>query len=384
MYYNRGNLTSLRLLTRPPQGTAKSIGRNAILATMEGAIGMTLRYKRPGSARKVAPWAAAMLMLMAMSARGADFSTPNAAAFPRALLHRVAVFSDNPEAVHDPRYQQSQTGTDTMFAPIGLIRTNGRVPDDFSPAAASHLHLGTAFLVSPCYVLTDFHVVFGSRTTKPEPDQDHSATFILNKKMIRAVPAAYGEFYRFRGRDWALYSLEPDADHRCLGEDPAVGWVRLAPLDRAAAQDKSLSIAGYPSDRSFSSLWRQDACRLYERQGNIENDGMWTTDCATRPGASGSPIFFVQDGVLNVVAIMSGHIGPTNDREILPKWDANRANLALDIGKIVSSEPEFLRLIALDLDRFARSKVAPAPPASPVEAAASPSAAVPDESISPQ
>jgi V8-like Glu-specific endopeptidase len=300
------------------------------------------------------------------------------------LLHQVAVFSDNAEAIHDPRYQQSQTGADAMFAPIGVIRTNGVVPDDFGPTAPSHLHLGTAFLVSPCYVLTDFHVVFGSRTSKPDPDQDYSATFILGRKTVHAVPAAYGEFYRFRGRDWALYSLESDADHRCLGEDPAIGWVRLAPLDRAAAQEKSFSIAGHPSDKNFSSLWRQDACRLYERQGNIENDGMWTTDCATRPGASGSPIFFVQDGVLNVVAIMSGHVGPTDNREILPKWDPSRANLALDIGKIISSEPDFMKLIALDLDRFARSKVVPLPPGSPLDAATSPPPAVQEESVAPQ
>jgi len=300
------------------------------------------------------------------------------------LLHQVAVFSDNAEAVHDPRYQQNQAGADAMFAPIGLIRTNGLVPDDFGPAAPSHIHLGTAFLVSPCHVLTDFHVVFGARTTKPDPDQDYSATFILGKKMVHAVPAAYGEFYRFRGRDWALYALEPDADHRCLGEDPAIGWIRLAPLDRPAAQNKSLSIAGYPSDKSLSSLWREDACRLYERQGNIEYDGIWTTDCATRPGASGSPIFFIEDGVLNVVAIMSGHVGPTDNREILPKWDASRANLALDIGKIISSEPEFMRLIALDLDRFARSKIAPVPSLPTVDAASSSSAAVPDESVAPQ
>ena len=62
--------------------------------------------------------------------------------------------------------------------------------------------------------------------------------------------------------------------------------------------------------------------------------------------------FFVQNGVLNVVAIMSGHLGTVGDNEILPKWDPNRANLALDIGKVISSEPDFLTLIKADIDRF--------------------------------
>ena len=79
---------------------------------------------------------------------------------------------------------------------------------------------------------------------------------------------------------------------------------------------------------------------------------MWTTDCATRPRSSGSPIFFVQDGVLNVVAVMSGHLGLVIGNEVLPKWDPNRANLALDTGKIISSDPDFLKLIETDIDRF--------------------------------
>jgi len=62
--------------------------------------------------------------------------------------------------------------------------------------------------------------------------------------------------------------------------------------------------------------------------------------------------FFVEDGVLNVVAVMSGHLGTVVDDEILPKWDPNRANLALDIGKIISSDQDFSKLIETDIDRF--------------------------------
>jgi hypothetical protein len=71
--------------------------------------------------------------------------------------------------------------------------------------------------------------------------------------------------------------------------------------------------------------------------------------------------FFLEDGVLNVVAVMSGHLGTAADDEILPKWDPNRANLALDIGKIISSDRDFLKLIETDIDRFHRPNPARVP-----------------------
>jgi V8-like Glu-specific endopeptidase len=217
--------------------------------------------------------------------------------------------------------------------------------------------MGTAFLVSPCYILTAYHVVFGYRVglrkgAQEEAEQEVSATFNLDGKKSRAVPAKYGQFSRFSSRDWVLLRLEPEAGHRCLGEDPNIGWVQLAPLAAPIATKKSLSVAGYPADKDLPSLWRQDKCHFFEMYHDIESDGLWTTDCATRPRASGSPIFFVEDGVLNVVAVMSGHLGAVADDEILPKWDPNRANLALDVGKIISSDPDFLKLIKTDIDRF--------------------------------
>jgi V8-like Glu-specific endopeptidase len=241
-----------------------------------------------------------------------------------------------------------------MFAPIGLIWTNHRVPHQSGATITLNFDMATAFLVSPCYVLTNYHAVFGNRTRRPEPDQDFSMTFSAGGKKSRAVPIKYGEFYRFQGRDWALLLLDSDSEHRCLGEDPNIGWVHLAPLTATEAMEKYLSVAGYPSDKTISSLWRQDTCHLFEKRGDIDNDGVWTTDCATRPRASGSPIFFIQDGLLNVVALMTGHLGPAVDNEVLPNWDPNRANLALDISKIISSDGEFLELIESDIDRFHR------------------------------
>jgi V8-like Glu-specific endopeptidase len=297
----------------------------------------------------------AILAMMSVSVWASDFARTGTKINGQTLLHQVAVFSDDPNSIHDPRHPQSQIGADKMFAPIGIIWTNNPQPDQ-GTLPRSDFHMGTAFLVSPCYVLTAYHVVFGYRLglrrAAEEAERDVSATFRVGGNTSLAVPARYGQFSRFPGRDWVLLLLKPAAGHKCLGEDPNIGWLQLAPLAPATATKKSLSVAGYPSDKNLASLWRQDKCHFFDQYHDIDNDGLWTTDCQTRPRSSGSPIFFVQDGVLNVVAIMSGHLGTVGDNEILPKWDPNRANLALDIGKVISSDPDFLTLIKVDIDRF--------------------------------
>ncbi len=242
-----------------------------------------------------------------------------------------------------------------MFAPIGLISTNQPVPHQNGTTTKSNLDMATAFLVSPCYVLTDYHVVFGNGKSEPQADQDYSMTFRAGGKKSRAVPVKYGRFYEIYWQDWVLLQLESDAEHPCLGEDPNIGWVRLAPLPSDAAPDKALSTAGYPSDKSGRSLWRQDTCHLFEKDDGRQYSGLWTTDCPTRPRASGSPIFFVQGGVLMVVALMEGHLGTVNGNEILPRWDPNRANLAVDMGEILSCDANILKLIAQDIDRFTQA-----------------------------
>jgi V8-like Glu-specific endopeptidase len=225
-----------------------------------------------------------------------------------------------------------------VFAPIGLIYRG--VPP--------HYVMATAFLVSPCYVLTAYHAVFGHENSEPETDQDYSMTFHLRGRSARAVPVMYGAFYEAQGEDWTLLRLDADAEHPCLGE--TAGWLRLADLRSDEIVRKSLSIAAYPSDKSVALLWRQDRCHLFQKlAGN--NVGLWTTDCATLPRASGAPIFFLQDGVLNAVGIMHGHRGEETP-QILPRWTPNRANLVVGIPDILEAHRDLLQLIDRDIDQF--------------------------------
>src|SRR5215469_16727639 len=117
----------------------------------------------------------AILTMMTVPVQASDFSTKGTTVAGQTLFHRVTVFSDDPNSIHDPRHPQSQTGADKMFAPIGLIWTNHPQPDQ-GTVPRSDFHMGTAFLVSPCYILTAYHVVFGYRvgfrTGKEVAEQD--------------------------------------------------------------------------------------------------------------------------------------------------------------------------------------------------------------------
>lgn len=300
----------------------------------------------PATKWNLAALAAAAAVAVVYAANGQ--AAPNIPPF----LHRVAVFSNSTDEVRDPRYQQPQTSAAKPFAPVGLVWTNQRVPDQVGSELAWSYHMGTAFLVSPCYVLTAYHVVFGTGKSKPDPEQHPTETFAVLGRKASAAPAEYGELYRFSGRDWALLRLDPDAQHRCLGEEPDIGWVKLAPLPTEKVVENAFSIIGYPIDKPGPLPWRQDGCHLYSKQSDIENDGLWETDCATRPRASGSPIFFLQDGVMNVIALMSGHVGDDDGKTVLPTWTPSHTNLALDIGKIASSDPDVLALVQRDIERF--------------------------------
>jgi V8-like Glu-specific endopeptidase len=285
-----------------------------------------------------------------------QFPLPLLAALMLATLPvQAAVFSDDPNAPHDPRHQQIRTGEGKMFAPIGQFWTSQPVQHKSGPP---YVDLATAFLVSPCLLMANYHVVFGNRHVEPDESQDFSGTFAVRGKKFHAVPIRHGAYYDYEWQDWVLLKVDSDSTHPCVGEHPEIGWVQLAPLSRDDAPNQVLSVAGYPSDKRDGWLWRQDACHLYDMLPERQYRGLWTTDCATRPGASGSPIFYIQDGVLKVVALMQGHMGPVHGDEVLPKWDPSLGNLAVDMGKILSSDDKVMDLIQSDIDRFNKAKTA--------------------------
>ena len=194
---------------------------------------------------------------------------------------------------------------------------------------------GTGFLVSPCHVLTAYHVAAGGERVDPTrpstfyvgqgkigpdfPDLDRFAESSL------AHPVAWGRFVHAEQRqhllertqsverngweDWALLELDT-----CFGATPitatATSSWRRSPRARsckAATRIKARSV-GLPGDKSVLSLWEDADCRLI---GQIYASG-WQHDCITIPGNSGGPIFVTDpadDGTARRRHFRLGHRG---------------------------------------------------------------------------
>jgi tetratricopeptide (TPR) repeat protein/V8-like Glu-specific endopeptidase len=170
---------------------------------------------------------------------------------------------------------------------------------------------GTGFLVSPCHVMTAYHVVAG----KGKISTDDTSTFYVGEGDVgpaynggrryaessTAHPVVWGNFIdgetdnvtqRVKAvqsngwNDWVLMKLD-----RCLG-DPENGWGYLkfepqATRDMTRAGETPLAMAiGLPKDKDEEKLTEDPECRIV---GQMYESG-WQHDCLTLPGNSGGPI----------------------------------------------------------------------------------------------
>jgi V8-like Glu-specific endopeptidase len=189
----------------------------------------------------------------------------------------------------------------TIYGAIGLmVHSNG-----FGSEA------GTGFLVSPCHVMTAYHVVAG----KGKITERDTATFYVGEgsegpdysggrryaESATAHPVVWGSYIdgesdnitqRVKAvqsngwNDWVLMKLD-----KCLG-DPANGWgyLKLEPvatrdLTRAGETPEAIAV-GLPKDKAETTLTEDPSCRLV---GQMYESG-WQHDCLTLPGNSGGPI----------------------------------------------------------------------------------------------
>ena len=255
------------------------------------------------------------------------------------LLHRVNIFSDDPEVLKDPRRPQPQNGDGKVYAPIGLITTDNPVPLNARGTSTGKTQ-ATAFLVSPCFIMTNDHAVFGSQNTAvADLDMErYRATFKVSGRETHAVVAVAGERKMGRDRDYAFLKLDS-----CLGADSAIGWLRLGSLSPDGDGPK-VSVAGYPGDKDGNVLWIHENCHLDERRNS---SFLRLTNCANSRGASGSPIVSHEDGGIRVVGIISAEVNRTD--RILPTYEEYRANVAVDVFGILRENPIIARTIAADI-----------------------------------
>jgi lipoprotein NlpI/V8-like Glu-specific endopeptidase len=198
----------------------------------------------------------------------------------------------------------------SAFGPVGLM-----VLDEGDDDAVA----GTAFLVSPCHVLTAYHVAGGGKEVNAKavahfylgqgnigPDFDDARQFA---EETTAHPVVWGQYVpndddsppEVRAKsmlqngweDWTLLKLD-----RCLGDEKTgYGYFHLAPMTTRDLARKGdglrISSIGLPGDKPLNRLWWDPHCRAV---GQVHDSG-WQNDCVTVPGNSGGPLLLRPDGV---------------------------------------------------------------------------------------
>lgn len=229
------------------------------------------------------------------------------------------------------------------YSAIALVESQNAAPMDHHGIKFSALTSGTGFMVSPCYALTAYHVVFGvgGKTSDPSAPKSvwislggNAAGFIYDKLAGRVV--RWSDFNRDWRRDWAL--IEVDS---CPGRDRRIGWLPLAEGKSFNPYQGSASVAGYDGAFPRNQMVGQNDCYL----GRLVAVMIIRHYCASRPGLSGAPIF-VHWPELRVVAIASREQNATP--ELLPTNDPASANLATYVPDILAAS-DVRQLIAADL-----------------------------------
>jgi lipoprotein NlpI/V8-like Glu-specific endopeptidase len=189
----------------------------------------------------------------------------------------------------------------TLYGAIGLVVHTDGVESE----------AGTGFLVSPCHVMTAYHVVAGKRKIT----SSDTATFYVGEgdegpaysggrryaDSSEAHPVVWGNFIdgesdnvaqRVKAvqsngwNDWVLLKLD-----KCLGDaENGWGYLKLEPMatrdiTRAGETPEAIAV-GLPKDKDEKALTEDPSCRIV---GQMYESG-WQHDCLTLPGNSGGPI----------------------------------------------------------------------------------------------
>ncbi len=249
----------------------------------------------------------------------------------RDLLKEVKVIGG------EDRVKQTRLGQRNGYAAIGRVFTNRT----FTDKGVTFRKMGTAFMVSPCIAMTNFHVNFGGESLNEiipnarrldqqfinnrdeagnvkislPNDINYSVTLQLGenadgtfKRQAIGRPVVFGnrDTQGGSGGDWIAIKFE---EPNCPGSDPEIGFLPLAGLPLNDKERSTLHTAGFagkenPTISSLGSLSRSS--RKCDIKQMVADEPAFTHDCSTEAGQSGSPILVMQDGQLKVVGMVKG------------------------------------------------------------------------------
>jgi V8-like Glu-specific endopeptidase len=203
--------------------------------------------------------------LALLACAGAVLAQAPQPADPRVIINRL-----------DPGYRQ--------FNAVGVVypiaKTDGVV--------VMSKYRGTGVLISPCHLLTNYHVAFEATRKEVmfevgQPAGD-VAGFAL-RGVGRILDA--GPFWADADTvdDWALVKLSDPQSGRSHNLGEQVGFLPFAAAPPEAIVNRPLNAAGYPGNMK-AGLVGHLGCRL----ARIDPDRRWRMACAMTEGQSGGPV----------------------------------------------------------------------------------------------
>lgn len=186
------------------------------------------------------------------------------AADPRVLVNRL-----------DPGYRQ--------FNAVGVVypiaQTDG--------IQVMSKYRGTGAMISPCHVLTNYHVAFEASRKEvlfEVGQRPGKAAGFAYKAVGRIIDA--GAFWAERDTvdDWALVKLIDPKTNRSSKLGDEVGYFDFVAAPPAAIMEKQLISAGYPGQSP--DLIAHVGCRL----ARVDQDRRWRMACSMTEGQSGGPV----------------------------------------------------------------------------------------------
>lgn len=178
---------------------------------------------------------------------------------------------------------------------------------------------GTGFQIDACHVVTNYHVIRSEGREHSEDFRvffsDQPGKFVKARLLLSGRPDLLEDqsVASTSRRDWALLKLED-----CQAKD---FYFTLTTLSKEQLPMKHLQMLGFPDDIGDKSIALDPDCEIRTETAK----GLHHV-CASRPGSSGSPIYFEEDGEWFVVAI---NVSQRSDfREIISgysDWISNGA-----------------------------------------------------------
>ena len=196
-----------------------------------------------------------------------------------------AVFAQAPNLA-DPRVIINRLSPDyRQFNAVGIVypiaKTDGLV--------VMSKYRGTGVLISPCHLLTNYHVAFEATRKEVmfevgQPAGKDVAGFVL-RGVGRIIDA--GPFWADADTvdDWALVKLIDPQSGRSHKLGDQVGYFEFAVAPPAAVMNRPLISAGYPGGMN-AGLVGHLGCRL----ARVDPDSRWRMACSMTEGQSGGPV----------------------------------------------------------------------------------------------